>query len=344
MSTANMWSDDSDADASSSTHQYQHQPTADHTQADMSAMAPGPWSNPFSDYTENDDTRPTEIEVDGDAFHGIADTAAWQNFLVDDDLVIGDEDDDDEDDGGGQAHLGMSDLANIVSQGMASHDDLGLFANDPIPDAPPNPTFHHHNVNPLPFPTFTPLPATPPTNNPPILYPPAPPTWDHLPPIVDALPDAHGPDFLLEPLDGNNASLFHLHQHLPVPHHPQNLNPNAASNPHATALGPENYDLDAFARFWAFQYVTAWRGFPRDTRYPWPKRIEPQMSKLVSEVTYKDLEGDRRDVQGLDWEDLGVTRSDARERRSLTYKNYVNIAGSDRWQVCERSLSSKVDA
>lgn len=327
MSTANMWSDDSDADASSS---IQHHPTADPPHADMSSMAQGPWIH-FTANIENDDTRPTEMEFDEDPVHSTADTAAWQPFLghdEDDDLLIGDEED-----GGGGAHLNILDVTNILSQGMSSDQDLDLSEDEALTS---NFLSHHQLIEPMSYPPV-PAPTALPTNGLPTIHLPAPPTWG-LPPILAPLPGQGAA--MGAALNAHEASLFHLHQHLPpLPHHPQNLNPNAASNPHATALGPENYDLDAFVRFWAFQYVTAWRGSPRDTRYPWPKRIEPQMSKSVSQVAYEDLEGDKRDVQGFNWEDLGVTRSDARERRSLTYKNYVNIAGSDRWQVSAKWLA-----
>lgn len=112
-----------------------------------------------------------------------------------------------------------------------------------------------------------------------------------------------------------------------------NLNPNAASNPNATALSPENYDLPDFLRLWAWQNG-GWQAAVRERgRWPWSNRIGPQMSQQISQVDYMNLEGDKYDVQGIDWEDLGVTRAEARERRFLTYKNYVNIPESDRWQV-----------
>lgn len=103
------------------------------------------------------------------------------------------------------------------------------------------------------------------------------------------------------------------------------------SNPNAHALGPENYNLPDFMRVWAWQNGTL--AARERGRYPWPDRINSQMSQNISSVDYTDLEGDRCDVQGIDWEDLGITRSDARERRFNTYKNYVNITNSDLWQV-----------
>ena len=38
-----------------------------------------------------------------------------------------------------------------------------------------------------------------------------------------------------------------------------------------------------------------------------------------------DLQGDRCDIQRIDWTELGITRSEAREMRRQTYKNYTNL-------------------
>lgn len=138
-------------------------------------------------------------------------------------------------------------------------------------------------------------------------------------------------------LDTNGVNNHHgqaVHQAV---HHPA-LHLNAMSfNPNATPLGPENHNLPDFLRYWAYQSNSAWHGINSRERgrYPWTARISAQMTRNVSNVGYNDLAGDRCDVQGIDWEDLGVTRSEARERRLNTYKNYVNIPDSDRWQVSE---------
>lgn len=137
-------------------------------------------------------------------------------------------------------------------------------------------------------------------------------------------------------LDTNGANNHHgqvLHQG--VHHHPA-LHLNAMSlNPNAAPLGPENHNLPDFLRYWAYQTNGAWHGINcrERGRYPWTTRISEQMARNIPHVDYDDLEGDRCDVQGIDWEGLGVTRCEARERRLNTYKNYVNIADSDRWQV-----------
>ncbi|KAF3769077.1 WD40 repeat-like protein [Cryphonectria parasitica EP155] len=110
---------------------------------------------------------------------------------------------------------------------------------------------------------------------------------------------------------------------------------------HANALGPDNYNLSSFIEAWQ---GAAWQGLPRERgRYPWPDRIDRQLSRSVMHIDYMDLEGDRYDVQGIDWEDLGVTRGEARERRLNTYKNYVNVPDSDRWEETQALLPSTDD-
>jgi len=48
-----------------------------------------------------------------------------------------------------------------------------------------------------------------------------------------------------------------------------------------------------------------------------------------------DLQGERCDIQRIDWKDLGVTRFEARQMRRQTYKNYMNLRGSNTpaWHV-----------
>lgn len=109
--------------------------------------------------------------------------------------------------------------------------------------------------------------------------------------------------------------------------------PVALSNPNPNTLGPGNYGLVDFLKHWAGQ-SPGLQGLPRERgKFPWTSKINDQAQTHLTHVQYADLEGDQCDFQGIDWEDLGVTRREARERRLLTYTNYVNRAGSDRWSV-----------
>ncbi|KAF9879091.1 WD repeat protein [Colletotrichum karsti] len=110
----------------------------------------------------------------------------------------------------------------------------------------------------------------------------------------------------------------------------QDEGPPAVSNPNPSTLGPENHCLKEFLKEWAWRN----RGARYQLRGPSPgiQSITAQAAKKIPRVQYSDLEGDECDIQGINWEDLGVTRSKARERRRLMYKNYTNRTGSDKWQ------------
>lgn len=227
-------------------------------------------------------------------------------------------DDHDMDDGGAPVHYG--DIANILTQGMdvdydSEHDDdisvshpalAGLPSPPPLMNAVPHyGTFQAQYSLQYPASMLHTHPAAA------MQQPPQPP---------------QGP-----PEEGQEANNDIAH-HVPL-HHTQTTHTNFMNNPNTVALGPENYNLADFIRVWAWQNGV-WQGVSRERgRYPWLDRISPQISKDLSRIEYQDLEGDSCDVQGMNWDDLGVTRSEARERRLLTYKNYVNIPRSDRWQV-----------
>lgn len=106
--------------------------------------------------------------------------------------------------------------------------------------------------------------------------------------------------------------------------------PLSFSNPNPATIGPSNYGLLDFIRLWARQGRIS--QVVRDN-YPCPIRASRLEETQPSRIEYEDLEGDEFDFQGVDWDELGVTRASARERRLLTYSNYVNVAWSDRWKV-----------
>ncbi|KAL2199792.1 WD40-repeat-containing domain protein [Corynascus similis CBS 632.67] len=122
------------------------------------------------------------------------------------------------------------------------------------------------------------------------------------------------PDFPWDPLSPGFAWATH---------------PFSISNPNPTTIGSSNPGLVDFLHHWSRQSRIL-QGMARG-RCPWPARVNKLQSSPDESIEYDDLEGDQCDVQGIDWEDIGVTRRDARERRLLTYNNYMNINGSDRW-------------
>ncbi|KUI54045.1 hypothetical protein VP1G_01320 [Cytospora mali] len=228
-------------------------------------------------------------------------------------------DDHDLEDGGVAVNYG--DLTNILTQGMDMdydsdpEDGLG-FPHVGLSNAssPPPPL-----MNPLPHYGSVPGPLLPHHQAPSALF------MTSISTTQPHQPEST-PGQVQEP---NNNTTPHL---VTLLHHPAIVHGNILGNPNTAALGPENYNLADFLRVWAWQNG-AWQGIARERgRYPWLDRITPQISKNITHIDYQDLEGDAFDVQGIDWEDLGVTRGEARERRLLTYKNYTNIRESDKWR------------
>ena len=50
-------------------------------------------------------------------------------------------------------------------------------------------------------------------------------------------------------------------------------------------------------------------------------------------LTRSDLQGDRCDIQRINWEGLGVSRTEAKKMRKRTYKNYSSLRLPTQWQV-----------
>ncbi|ROT39710.1 WD40 repeat-like protein [Sodiomyces alkalinus F11] len=101
-------------------------------------------------------------------------------------------------------------------------------------------------------------------------------------------------------------------------------------SPQPNSLAPQNSPLDHFLKFWAA--TAACFGSAGRMKAPWLSQVNEQLSEPCRRVTLEQLCGDERDVQGLNWAGMGITRLDARERRLLTYKNYTNKPGSDDYQ------------
>ncbi|KAI0159424.1 WD40-repeat-containing domain protein [Pestalotiopsis sp. NC0098] len=148
-------------------------------------------------------------------------------------------------------------------------------------------------------------------------YPPPPPPPP--PPITETVPPhGNGPTLPQTlPADLEDELGFVTHGLIPVP----------MSNPNHQTLGPDNFGLVAFLRTWARL------GRTREG-HPWPgiEGINALANeKDVHRVTYRNLKGDECDFQGIDWKKMGISRTQARDRRKTTYKNYVNKPSSDKW-------------
>ncbi|KAK8042314.1 hypothetical protein PG993_006837 [Apiospora rasikravindrae] len=105
----------------------------------------------------------------------------------------------------------------------------------------------------------------------------------------------------------------------------EQLHPIPNSNANPLSLAPENLNFVDFMRIWAENG----RGKLPDIR-----RLRAQLGDVglgSTRVEYSQLHGNKCDMQGIDWEDLGVPRRVARERRMMTYRNYTNKSGSEEW-------------
>ncbi|KAH8815225.1 WD40-repeat-containing domain protein [Xylogone sp. PMI_703] len=71
--------------------------------------------------------------------------------------------------------------------------------------------------------------------------------------------------------------------------------------------------------------VTSEERSRRGCRVPKLSVVDHQRSARPSSVRRDELNGERYDIQGLDWEKIGVTRAEARHMRRETYKNYTNL-------------------
>ncbi|KAK7228558.1 hypothetical protein V2G26_000728 [Clonostachys chloroleuca] len=112
------------------------------------------------------------------------------------------------------------------------------------------------------------------------------------------------------------------------------LPPLMLSSGSAEITGSQNYGLLDFLRYWGRHGPNHQRADPNFI-IPNIHRMMDHISQSVRGVSYSDLNGDKCDMQGLDWESMGVTRKTARITRNKVYKNYTNIRGSDTIKTIE---------
>lgn len=324
MSLIDMWPDDLDGSSS----------TASLRGASVegpSSLSEGLWSQPNnSALSTTSHSRPTDMDLDHYPLNAPHGTAPQSHFYAD-----AASDDDFDDWFADEPQLDILAVTDVLTQGMDFDSPATIASTHAQPanisvDLPTALGSYAGLVTSPMSPPLSPiLPSSAMFAGPSAL--PAPPQAAVTNGSHQSNAETAPPTWMNEPWAVNPHAPF-THQ---AAHHPA-LHPNAMSfNPNAAPLGPENHNLPDFLRYWAYQSNSAWHGMNcrERGRYPWLTRIGAQMARNIAHVGYDDLEGDRYDVQGIDWEDLGITRNEARERRLNTYKNYVNIADSDRWQV-----------
>lgn len=105
--------------------------------------------------------------------------------------------------------------------------------------------------------------------------------------------------------------------------------------------GSVNMALGEFLQSWAQANRDETPEQTHDLRFEVPlisKKVNNEVGRKVEEVRYQDLHGDQCDLQGLNWSYMGTTRAIARARRRASYRNYVNVLGSDALDVSRSAL------
>jgi hypothetical protein len=118
----------------------------------------------------------------------------------------------------------------------------------------------------------------------------------------------------------------------PLPDDPMDdLGDVLLSNPNPHILGSGNLDLASFLRIWSTPHsrTASHSGQLRPLR----QEALAQCYSSPREILYSDLKDDKCDLQGLNWETMGITRNAARARRHRKHQNHTNRKGSDNFMV-----------
>jgi hypothetical protein len=75
----------------------------------------------------------------------------------------------------------------------------------------------------------------------------------------------------------------------------------------------------------------------RRPRGPDLPELYKQRAETPAPVHRADLQGERCDIQRINWEKLGISRLEARQMRRQTYKNYTNLRFSPQWHVSNKA-------
>jgi hypothetical protein len=72
------------------------------------------------------------------------------------------------------------------------------------------------------------------------------------------------------------------------------------------------------------------------SRGPVLSAVRKQRGERPAPVQRSDLQGERCDIQRINWEELGVSRLEARLKRRRSYKNYATLGSPRTEQERER--------
>lgn len=129
----------------------------------------------------------------------------------------------------------------------------------------------------------------------------------------------------------HQSSFISLAQALALPSHFPSSEPIWDED--AAGSEADQLEVEDQFNFSLGEFLTSWSsnsGRDDDSR----RRVRgPRMSAIVGQSDVKNLEpmeprflqGDRCDIQRINWEEIGVSRKAARELRRRTYRNYTNL-------------------
>ncbi|KAI2629049.1 WD40-repeat-containing domain protein [Xylaria nigripes] len=103
--------------------------------------------------------------------------------------------------------------------------------------------------------------------------------------------------------------------------------PDFLTNANPGVLMPDNHNALQFLQSWRWLKMRKQLREIRDTPYHESSITEVKRPR----ITYEELKGDNYDLQGINWQHIGVARSQARKCRIGTFRNYTNMPSSDAW-------------
>lgn len=92
-------------------------------------------------------------------------------------------------------------------------------------------------------------------------------------------------------------------------------------------------DFSSFLEDWARSRDRRDPNQPRTNTPSYPAVTNILLKKDLESVRRRDLQGEKCDIQGINWKELRVTRLEARQRRQATYQNYTNLIHPNRSQL-----------
>lgn len=104
---------------------------------------------------------------------------------------------------------------------------------------------------------------------------------------------------------------------------------------------PFNLSLGDFLYHWGMSVQTH-EDSKKRSRGPFLSSITTQRKQKLAIMQRSDLSGEDCDIQRINWTELGVSRSEARQVRRGTYRNYQNLRLPNQWHVSKEHLRPNI--